>query len=146
MYAALQEAEYALEEDEIPIGALVVHDNKIIGRGRNQVERLNDVTAHAEILAITAASNHLQTKLLSECDLYVTAEPCLMCSGAVLLARFRSIYFCAFEPKFGAAGSLYNLLDDNKYNHKVKVYTGIYENESKSLLEKFFKSKREKNK
>ena len=146
MFAALQEAEYALEENEVPIGAVVVHNNKIIGRGRNQVERLNDATAHAEIIAITAASNHLQSKLLTECDLYVTLEPCLMCSGAILLARFNSIYFCSFEPKFGAAGSLYNLLDDNKYNHKVKVYSGIYENESRLMMETFFKSKRKKNK
>ena len=146
MYAALQEAEYAYKKDEIPIGAVVVYADKIIGRGRNQVEKLHDATAHAEILAITAASNHLGSKLLSECDLYITAEPCLMCSGAILLSRCRSIYFCTFEPKFGAAGSLYNLLDDNKYNHKVKVFTGIYEDESKLLLEKFFSSKRKNNK
>jgi tRNA(adenine34) deaminase len=145
MFAALQEAQYAFEDDEIPIGAVVVHHEKIIGRGRNLVEKLKDSTAHAEIVAITAASNHLQSKYLSECDLYITAEPCLMCSGAILLARLRSVYFAAYEPKFGAAGSLYNLLEEDKYNHKVKVFSGIYENESKQLLEKFFKTKRVKN-
>ena len=144
MFAALQEAQYASEEGEIPIGAVVVHKDKIIGRGKNQVEKLNDATAHAEILAITAASNHLQSKFLSECDLYVTAEPCLMCSGAILLARLRSVFFSTFEPKFGAAGSLYNLLEGNKYNHKIKIFSGIYENESKILLERFFKNKRQK--
>ncbi len=144
MFAALQEAEYALQEDEIPIGAVVVLKNKIIGRGRNQVEKLNDSTAHAEILAITAASNHLESKFLNECDLYITAEPCLMCSGAILLARLNSVYFSTFEPKFGAAGSLYNLLEEDKYNHTVKVFSGIYENESRTLLENFFKSKRQK--
>jgi tRNA(adenine34) deaminase len=144
MFAALQEAEYALQEDEIPIGAVVVHNEKIIGRGRNQVEKLNDSTAHAEILAITAASNHLQSKFLSGCDIYVTAEPCMMCSGAILLARLRSVFFSVFEPKFGAAGSLYNLLEEDRYNHTVKVFSGIYENESRILLEKFFKSKRQK--
>ena len=84
MYAALQEAEKAFQNDEVPIGAVVVYNDRIIGRGYNQVEMLKDTTAHAEMLAITAASNHLQTKFLNECDLYVTVEPCMMCSGAIL--------------------------------------------------------------
>lgn len=146
MYAALQEAERAVEVNEVPIGAVVVHNNKIIGRGFNQTEMLNDSTAHAEMLAITAASNHLQSKLLDECDIYITAEPCLMCSGAILLSRIKNLYFAAFEPKFGACGSLFNVIENDKYNHKPKVYSGIYADESKQLLEKFFQSKRQINK
>ena len=142
MFAALQEAEKALEINEVPIGAVVVYKNKIIGRGFNQTEMLKDSTAHAEMLAITAAENHLQSKFLDECDLYVTVEPCVMCTGAVLLSRIRSLYFGTFEPKFGACGSLFNIVDSKKYNHKVNVYSGIYAEESKNLLEQFFKLKR----
>lgn len=138
MYAALQEAEKSLETDDIPVGAVVVYKNRIIGRGYNQSELLNDATAHAEMLAITAASNHLKSKILSECDLYVTLEPCLMCSGAILLTRIRNLFIGAFEPKFGACGSVYNVLEDNKYNHKINVYSGIYAEESKNLLKEFF--------
>ena len=143
MYAALQEAETALEMKEVPIGAVVVHNNRIIGKGYNQTELLNDPTAHAEMLAITAACNHLQIKFLDECDLYITAEPCIMCSGAILLSRIRNLYFSIFEPKFGASGSLLNLIEGNKYNHKINVYSGIYAEESKSLLSRFFKELRE---
>lgn len=142
MYAALQEAEKALEANEVPIGVVVVHENRIIGRGFNQTEMLNDATAHAEMLAITAASNNLGSKFLDDCDLYVTVEPCVMCSGAILLSRIRNLYFATFEPKFGACGSLFNIVESGKYNHKPSVYSGIYSEESKTLLEKFFQSKR----
>jgi tRNA(adenine34) deaminase len=142
MYAALQEAEKAFEANEVPVGAVVVYKDKIIGKGYNQTEKLKDSTAHAEMLAITAAENHLQSKLLEECDLYVTVEPCLMCSGAILLSRIRNLYFATLEPKFGACGSLFNIIDTDKYNHKVNVYSGIYADESKNLLEQFFKTKR----
>lgn len=142
MFAALTEAEYAFEHDEVPIGAVVVHQNKIICRGYNQTEMLKDSTAHAEMLALTAASNHLQSKFLDECDLYVTVEPCVMCSGAILLTKIKNLYFAAYEPKFGACGSLFNILDSNKYNHKPNVYSGIYSEESKAMLEKFFRKKR----
>jgi len=142
MYAALQEAEKALENDEVPIGAIVVHKNKIIGRGFNQTEKLKDPTAHAEMIAITAAANNLKSKFLEECDLYVTVEPCVMCAGAILLARIRNIYFGAFEPKFGACGSLFNIIESGKYNHKPNLFSGIYSDESKSLLENYFQRKR----
>ena len=142
MYAALQEAEKAAELNEVPIGAVVVDQNKIIGRGFNQVEMLKDSTAHAEMLAITAASNHLQSKFLDQCDLYVTLEPCVMCCGAILLSRINNIYFGIHEPKFGASGSLFNILESGKYNHKPNVFSGVYADESKLLVENFFLRKR----
>ena len=146
MYAALKEAEKALDADEVPIGAVVVHQNQIIGKGYNQTETLKDSTAHAEMLALTAASNHLQSKFLNECDLYVTVEPCVMCSGAILLSRINNLYFGTFEPKFGACGSLFNIIESGKYNHVPKMFSGIYADESKSLLENYFRNKRENSK
>lgn len=145
MFAALQEAEIAFENDEVPIGAVVVFENKIIGRGYNQVQMLNDTTAHAEMIAITAASNYLNEKYLNNCDIYITVEPCMMCSGAILLSKIRNVYFGAFESKLGAAGSIYNLLSNNKYNSDVKVFSGIYAEESKNLLQSFFIKKRNVN-
>jgi tRNA(adenine34) deaminase len=142
MFAALQEAEYALQEEEVPVGAVVVLKNRIIGRGYNQVEKLRDATAHAEMIAITAASNNTGNWRLSECDIYVTLEPCIMCTGAMLSARIRNIFFAAFDPKFGACGSLYNLASEGKYNHKINVYSGIYAAESENLLKSFFALKR----
>lgn len=142
MFAALKEAEQSLEEDEVPVGAVVVYKNRIIGKGHNQVEKLNDPTAHAEILALTAASNNLKNKILSDCDLYVTIEPCLMCIGAITLARVNNLYFAAYEPKTGSCGSVYNIPDENKLNHKITVYSGIYESEAKNMMQKYFQKKR----
>jgi len=138
MYAALQEAEKALDDLEVPVGAVVVRNNKIIGRGYNQVEKLKDATAHAEMIALTAASNHIDNWRLNECSVYVTLEPCIMCTGALLSSRISELYFAAFDPKFGACGSLYNLAEDGKTNHKIKVFSGIYMDESKKLLKEFF--------
>jgi tRNA(adenine34) deaminase len=138
MFAALQEAEKALEENEIPVGAVVVKDNKIIGRGYNQVERLKDATAHAEMIALTAAANHIGNWRLNNCSIYITLEPCIMCTGAMLASRIEELYFAAFDPKFGACGSLYNLAEDGKTNHKLKVFSGIYADESKKMLQDFF--------
>ena len=143
MFEALKLAEIAAEEDEVPIGAVVVKNGKIIGKGYNQVEKLKDATAHAEIIALTSASNNLQNKTLENCDLYVTLEPCLMCIGAISLSKIKNLFFSTFEPKFGACGSIYNVPDENKLNHKVNVFSGIYENESKLLLTNYFKNKRE---
>lgn len=142
MFSALSEAEKALEENEVPVGAVVVYNGKIIGRGYNQVEKLKDSTAHAEMIAMTAASSHLGDKSLNECDLYVTVEPCVMCTGAIILSKIKNVYFGAFEPKFGACGSLYNIIQNESNNHKPKVFSGIYADESKALLEEFFKQKR----
>jgi tRNA(adenine34) deaminase len=139
MYSALQEAEKALIDKEVPVGAVVVKDERIIGRGFNQIERLKDSTAHAEMIAITAASNHLGNWRLDGCSIYVSLEPCIMCTGAILASRISEIYFAASDPKFGACGSVHNLAENSKTNHVVKVYSGIYAEESKNLLEKFFK-------
>lgn len=138
MYAALVEAEKAFEDNEIPIGAVIVHKNRIIGKGYNQTEKLKDPTAHAEMLAITSAANYLQNWRLNECELYVNVEPCVMCTGAAIASRLSTIYFSVFEPKFGACGSLYNIAEDGRLNHKIKVYTGIYAEESTRLLKEFF--------
>lgn len=138
MFTALQEAEKGLEENEVPVGAVVVRESKIIGRGFNQVEKLKDATAHAEMIALTAAANHLGNWRLSGCSIYVTLEPCIMCTGAMLASRIDELYFGAFDPKFGACGSLYNLAEDGKTNHQLKVYSGIYSEESKRILQEFF--------
>ncbi len=138
MYAALQEAEKALEDNEVPVGAVVVKDNKIIGRGYNQVERLKDATAHAEMIALTAASNHIGEWRLDGASIFVTLEPCTMCTGALLAARVSELYFASYDIKFGACGSLYNLAEDGRTNHTIKVYSGVYANESKKMLQQFF--------
>jgi len=142
MYAALQEAEKAFEVDEVPVGAVVVHKNKIIGRGYNQIERLKDATAHAEMIAITSAANHLENWRLIECDIYVTLEPCIMCTGALLTSRIKELFYGASDLKFGACGSIYNLAEESKTNHKIKVYSGILAKESEDLLKLFFEKKR----
>jgi len=145
MFAALQEAEKALEENEVPVGAVVVKDNKIIGRGYNQIEKLKDATAHAEMIAITAASNHIGSWRLNVCSIYVTLEPCIMCTGAMLASRISELYFATYDPKFGACGSVYNLAENGKTNHKIKVYSGIYAEESKNLLKDFFNNLKKEN-
>jgi tRNA(adenine34) deaminase len=145
MFAALQEAEKALEEKEVPIGAVVVHKNKIIGRGYNQVVKLNDATAHAEMIALTAASSFIGNWRLNECEIYVTLEPCIMCTGAMLASRINKLFFAAFDPKFGACGSLYNLAEEGKYNHKIEIISGIYSEESRKLMMQFFSQSRKNN-
>ena len=144
MYEALKEAQKAFEEDEVPIGAVIVHDSKIIARGHNQIERLKDPTAHAEIIAITSATNYLGTKWLNEVSLYVTIEPCSMCAGAMVLARIKNLYFGANDPKTGACGSVIDIANHKKLNHRIKVSRGILEAECSSLLKDFFKKKRKK--
>lgn len=142
MKAALKEAVKAFEKDEVPVGAVVVYNNQIIGKGYNQVEKLKDPTAHAEMIAITAAANHLGNWRLNECDIYITLEPCIMCTGAILNARLKNLFYAEFDPKFGACGSLYNLPAEKKYNHDINVFSGICANESRSLLQEFFRNLR----
>ena len=138
MKEALREAEKALEEDEIPIGAVIVSAGEIIGRGHNQTERLGDVTAHAEMLAITSAQNALGSKVLPDCDLYVTVEPCVMCAGAIRWSRFRKIVWGCDEPKVGFT----RISDSGILHPKTEVVRGILADEAATLLRDFFKSKR----
>src|SRR4030067_439244 len=142
MRSALKEAGKAVEMGEVPIGAVIIHNNQVIGKGHNQVETLKDPTAHAEMIAITAAANHIGNWRLNECDIYVTLEPCIMCAGAIMNARIKNLFFAEFDPKFGACGSLYNLPAENKYSHRINVFSGLCENESRSLLQEFFRNLR----
>ena len=144
MQEALKEANKAFSEEEVPVGAVVVHQGKIIARGHNQIERLKDPTAHAEIIAITSAANYLGTKWLNQASLYVTIEPCSMCAGALVLARIENLYFGASDPKTGACGSVINIVNHKKLNHRIKVTKGILQAECSSLLKNFFKKKRKK--
>jgi tRNA(adenine34) deaminase len=143
MEHALREARKAHENKEVPIGAVVVHNGEIIGRGYNQVEMLNDPTAHAEMIAITAAATHLQSKRLEGCALYVTLEPCAMCAGAIVLARIPLVVFGAYDPKAGACGTLYSIPTDARLNHRAELIPGILEERCAELLADFFRSKRE---
>lgn len=135
---ALQEAWKAYECGEIPVGAVVVNEGKVIGRGYNQVETLQDPTAHAEIIAIGAAATALESWRLSECDLYVTLEPCPMCAGAIHLARIRRLVFGAYDPKKGACGSLMDIVRDERLNHRVEVVPGVSEEDCSYILKAFF--------
>jgi len=142
MREALKEAQRAFEEEEVPVGAVVVQEGKIIARASNQVERLKDPTAHAEMLALTSATHFLRTKWLKDASLYVTIEPCSMCAGALVLARIKNIYYGAKDPKTGACGSLTNLVNHKKLNHRIKTQGGILQEDCASLLSEFFKKKR----
>lgn len=141
---ALKEAEKALDEGEVPVGAIVVRSNHIIGKGYNQVERLKDPTAHAEILAITAAANFLGNWRLEECTLYVTKEPCAMCAGAIVNSRIEKVVFGCYDESEGCCGSLYQICNDPRFSHRTSVKGGILEKACQSLLVSFFKSKRDK--
>ena len=143
MIAAVRQAVRAAEEDEVPVGAVVVHRGRVIGTGYNQREQLNDPTAHAEMIAITQAAAHLQTWRLTQCALYVTLEPCPMCAGAILNSRIERLVFGAPDPKAGAVQTLYQLLDDPRLNHRVSVTGGVLHRECGELLSQFFLSKRQ---
>ncbi|MBI4417811.1 MAG: nucleoside deaminase [Ignavibacteriales bacterium] len=138
MKQALREAEKAFEHDEVPVGAVVVHDGRVIGRGHNQIEMLQDPTAHAEMIALTAAASHLRSRRLEHCTLYVTLEPCPMCAGAIVLSRIATVVFATFDPKAGACGTLYNILEDKRLNHTPHVISGVCDKESEELLKGFF--------
>ncbi len=144
MKMALREAVRGAEEGEVPIGAVVVHNSMIIGRGHNRTEGLADATAHAEILAIGAASDTLGDWRLEDCTLYVTLEPCPMCAGAIVQARIPTLVYAAPDPKAGACGTLYDIVRDERLNHRVEVVTGICEAESADLLRAFFRRLRDK--
>ena len=138
MKKALIQAEKAFESKEIPIGAIVVQNDKIIGRGYNQREQLNDPTAHAEIIAITAAANTIGDWRLNNCTLYVTKEPCPMCAGAIINSRLKMVVFGTYDEEQGCCGSLYQLCGDPRFKTKVAVKGGILEEESLSIIQDFY--------
>ena len=145
MGEALRQAVKALEADEVPVGAVVVREGRIIARAFNQVELLKDATAHAEMLALTAAESVVGDWRLIDCTLYVTKEPCPMCAGAIVHTRLLRVVFGASDPKGGAAGSALNLLNFPTLNHKCQVTSGVREAECRSILQNFFAMKRQKN-
>ncbi|MBI3602509.1 MAG: tRNA adenosine(34) deaminase TadA [Candidatus Omnitrophica bacterium] len=142
MQEAIREAKKAAEAGEVPVGAVVVHENKIIARAYNQVEMLKDPTAHAEMIALTAATSYLSSKWLQECTLYVTIEPCSMCTGAMVLARLGCVCFGAEDPKAGACGSVLNIANHQGLNHRLNIQGNILAAPCASLLSEFFKKKR----
>ena len=144
MKLALEQARQAGEIGEVPVGAVVVHDNQIIGTGYNCREKLQSPTAHAEIVAIENASRALRSWRLAECDLYVTLEPCVMCAGAILQARLRRVVFGCLDPKAGAVVSLYRLCEDQRLNHQVPALGRVLAEECAILLSEFFTLLREK--
>ncbi len=145
MNEALKEAKKAYEKEEIPVGAVIVKDGQIIGRGHNQKETKRDTTKHAEIIAIQKASKKNNAWRLEDCEMYVTLEPCTMCMGALINARIKKIYIGTMDPKTGACGSFIDLTK-YKYNHKIEIETGIWQDKCEYILKDFFKVLRKKNK
>ena len=146
MKQALKEAEKAYKKLEVPVGAVIVKDGKIIARAHNQKETKFDTTKHAEILAIQKASKKLKSWRLIDCEMYVTLEPCTMCAGAIINSRIKKIYIGASDEKTGAVGSVLNLFDDYKFNHKPEYEKGILEQECSEILKRFFKDLRKSKK
>ena len=142
MQMALEEARAALEENEVPIGAVIVHGGQVIGRAHNQREQLRDPTAHAEMIAITQAAAALGSWRLEDCTLYVTLEPCPMCAGAIVQARIPQLVYGAADPKAGAVRSLYRLLDDSRLNHRAEVVPGVLAEACGEILTRFFQKQR----
>src|ERR1043166_9736513 len=142
MREALRLARKAYDADEVPVGAVVVRGDKIIARAYNQVELLKDATAHAEMLALTAAEAAMGDWRLIDCDLYVTKEPCPMCAGAIVHTRIRRVVFGCADVRAGAAGTVMNQLQHKSLNHQTQVTTGVLQNECAALLQDFFKKKR----
>lgn len=142
MKKALIEAKIAYDLDEVPVGAVIVKEGIIIGKGFNQKESLNDVTKHAEILAIIEASKTVESWRLSGCTMYVTLEPCAMCAGALVNSRIDNLVIGTSDPKTGACGSVFNITNDKRLNHQINVISGILEEECSEILVKFFKKLR----
>ena len=142
MKEALKEALKAKEKDEVPVGCVIVHKDRIIARAHNQVETLKDPSAHAEMIAITQAAAALKSKWLHDALVYVTIEPCIMCAGALILARIKQLAFGAKDPKAGACGSVFNIPREKSLNHKFSIRSGILEHDCSFLLTEFFKKKR----
>ena len=146
MKIALKEAKKAYDKLEVPVGAVIVKDGKVIARAHNLKETKTDTTKHAEILAIQKASRKLKSWRLLDCDMYVTLEPCSMCAGAMINSRIRKIYIGTQDAKTGAVGSVFNLFNDYTFNHKVEAETGILKDECENILQQFFKELRKSKK
>ena len=142
MGIALGEAQSALQEGEVPVGAVIVHQNRIIARAHNQRERLNDPTAHAEMIALTQAAAFLESWRLEGCTIYVTLEPCPMCAGALVLARIDRLVYGPADPKSGACESLYQIVSDERLNHRVEVVSGFMSEPCRQILQDFFAQRR----
>ena len=142
MRLALREAQKAFDADEVPVGAVIVHEGRVIGRAHNQREQLNDPTAHAEILALTQAAAALGRWRLTGVQVYATIEPCPMCAGALVNARVDSLFYGAADPKAGACGSLYDIPRDARLNHRLTVVGGVLGDECAAMLQRFFSRKR----
>jgi len=142
MKEAIRQGQIAASKDEVPVGAVVVYQKRIIAKAYNQVEMLKDPTAHAEIIAITQAANTLSCKWLNDCKVYVTIEPCCMCAGALVLARIKTLYFGAKDLKAGACGSCLNIIQHKHLNHKIDIVEGLFAEECAQLMSDFFKKKR----
>ena len=146
MSEALKQAYEAFEADEVPVGAVIVHEGRMIARAHNQIKMLKDPTAHAEMIAITQAAAHLKSERLPGCFIYATIEPCSMCAGALVLARVKRIYYGAKDPKTGACGSVFNIAESKKLNHRIKVTGGVLAGDCGSLMTEFFKKQRKRRK
>ena len=142
MKEALKEAQKAYEKLEVPVGAVIVKDGKIIARAHNQKETKKDTTKHAEMLAIQKASKKLESWRLIDCETYVTLEPCSMCAGAIINSRIKKIYIGTLDKKTGAAGSVFNLFEDYVFNHKVEIEKGILQKDCEQILKDFFRELR----
>ncbi len=142
MLAAVAAAEIAGENGDVPIGTVIVYKNQIIGKAYNQREQLKDPTAHAEIIALTQAAAFLESWRLHGCTIYVTLEPCPMCAGALVLARMDRLVFGCDDPKSGACGSLYNIVEDERLNHRLKVTAGVLAEQCSEQLQNFFRQRR----
>lgn len=142
MAMALKEAAKAFEANEVPVGAVILKNDQILAKAHNQIKMLKDPTAHAEMIAITQAASALENERLIDCDMYSTLEPCAMCAGAMVLARIKRLFISSDDPKTGAAGSVFNIVSDDRLNHRIEVVRGLYATESSLLMQDFFKSKR----
>ena len=145
MRVAIEQANIAEENGDVPIGAIIVYQNQIIGKAYNQREQLKDPTAHAEIIALTQAAAYIKSWRLNGCTMYVTLEPCAMCAGALVLARMDRLVFGCDDPKTGACGSLYDIVRDERLNHRLEVTSGVLADECSRILQEFFERRRKEN-
>jgi tRNA(adenine34) deaminase len=143
MALAFREAELAYEKGEVPVGAVIVFENRVLGRGHNLTESMHDATAHAEIIALSAAYSHFKDWRLEDCYLFSTLEPCAMCAGAAVLSRIKTIVYGAKDPKFGGCGSIFEIPTERKLNHRIEVVGGVMETESAAMMRRFFREQRE---